>query len=67
MIVNNNFLLGSKKHMLNLVHPSLYCFVAGVSFESETPVLPPLKFIGGGKVCYLFLLACFYFAKKRII
>jgi hypothetical protein len=46
----SNFSLGSHKQMLDLVHPSLYCFVAGVSLESETPVHPPLKYIGGGKV-----------------
>jgi Protein of unknown function (DUF4246) len=46
---------GSNNQVLDLVHPSLFCYVAGVTHETETPAHPPLKYINSGKVFILFL------------
>eukprot|EP00026_Physarum_polycephalum_P004253 Phypoly_transcript_04270.p1 GENE.Phypoly_transcript_04270~~Phypoly_transcript_04270.p1 ORF type:complete len:739 (+),score=165.83 Phypoly_transcript_04270:244-2217(+) len=42
---------GSDNQVLDLVHPSLFCYVAGVTADFEDPDgHPPFKFIGGGNV-----------------
>lgn len=39
---------GSNQQVLDLVHPSLFCFVKGVTREGVAH--PPMKHIGGGAV-----------------
>jgi hypothetical protein len=39
---------GSNGKVLNLIHPSLYCYVIGRSKYLETQIMPSLQGIGGG-------------------
>jgi hypothetical protein len=41
---------GSNGQVLDLVHPSLFCFVAGVTRQTQSPAHPPFAYIGRGKV-----------------
>jgi len=41
---------GSNDQVLDLVHPSLFCFVHGVSRETKTQLKPSLLNIGAGKI-----------------
>jgi threonine/homoserine/homoserine lactone efflux protein len=50
---------GSNGLVLDLVHPSLFCFVAGVTPQTTNPAHPPFAHIGSGEVFSLFSLSFF--------
>jgi hypothetical protein len=43
---------GSNKQVLDLVHPSLYCYVTGLTRHSTRMHKSPWQFIGSGEVCF---------------
>jgi hypothetical protein len=45
---------GSNGQVLNLVHPSLFCFVAEVTRQTTSNAVPPIARMGGGEVFILF-------------
>ncbi|KAG0238702.1 hypothetical protein BGW42_002568 [Actinomortierella wolfii] len=41
---------GSNNQVLDIVHPSLFCFIAGRTRVTEEEAIPPLDYVGRGKV-----------------